>query len=205
MYGVFADDEYNLSKALPGFRPTKILDLGANVGMAAAYFCANYPDAQIGCVEPDPRNLKLLEQTVAANVIDATVIAAAVSSVAGTLRLRMGADPTCSALETSPMHVLNTSTEVAVTTVPEILAHMGWDRVDLVKIDIEGTEHELLGQNNEWLRRVDVIMLEIHPNTTPEAIQSFLHPYGFRLARHGSGGEPVYLATRGLHTRSRHC
>ena len=56
----------------------------------------------------------------------------------------MGDDPTCSALETSPMHKLHSATAVNVVTVPELLEHVGWGSVDLLKIDIEGTEKELL-------------------------------------------------------------
>ena len=94
------------------------------------------------------------------------------------------------------MHQLDNSVEVAVTTVPQILDSAGWDRVDLLKIDIEGTEQELLGRNNEWLQRVGAIVLEIHPNTSPEEIGGFIAPHGFQLQRMGCGEEPVYIGLR---------
>jgi hypothetical protein len=94
------------------------------------------------------------------------------------------------------MHQLTDRTEVEVTTIPALLDEAGWDSVDLVKIDIEGSEDELLSSNNGWLSSVGAILLEIHPNTTPEKIGSCLSPYGFSLRRHGHGREPVYVATR---------
>ncbi|MEX0643456.1 MAG: FkbM family methyltransferase [Pirellulales bacterium] len=194
--GVFLDNEYNLSKVLPDIRPATILDLGANVGMAAVYLHALYPDVHIACVEPDPRNLKLLEQTIATNRVNVTLVQGAVAAEAGRLRLRMGDNPTCSALETSPMHKLDSSVEVDVFTVPQLLERLGWKSVDLLKVDIEGTEQELFARNNNWLHKVGAIVLEIHPNTSPEEIGEYLVPFGFRLRRLGHGAEPVYIADK---------
>ena len=89
----------------------------------------------------------------------------------------------------------------AVVNIPtlsmtQILASVGWDSVDLLKIDIEGAEDELLSVDNQWLKGVGVLMMEIHPNTTPEKIASYLKPFGFVLERHRNSLEPVYVAFR---------
>ena len=34
----------------------------------------------------------------------------------------------------------------------QILNSLGWDSVDLLKIDIEGAEDELLSVDNQWLK-----------------------------------------------------
>ncbi len=94
------------------------------------------------------------------------------------------------------MHSLSRGVDVQVMTVPQLLAEEGWDRVDLLKIDIEGTEQELLGRDNTWLQDIGAIMLEIHPNTSADVISAFLRPFGFHLSRFGHGAEPVYLAAR---------
>jgi FkbM family methyltransferase len=146
--------------------------------------------------EPDPRNLPILASNLEANAVPAKIIPMAAGPRPGRLKLRFGDDPTCSALESSQMHQLTETTEVEVTTVPVLLAGAGWDFVDLVKIDIEGSEEELLSIDNGWLSKVGALLLEIHPNTTPERIGSFLNPHGFTLRRHGRGREPVYFATR---------
>lgn len=194
--GVFLDDEYDLAAALATQTPARILDLGANVGMAAAYLHAQFPSAEFVCVEPDPRNLPLLKQTLSANKISARVLPVAAASAPGVLKLRMGENPTCSALESSPMHALADAIDVQVKTVPQILEEAGWDGADLVKIDIEGTEQELLGSDNNWLNRVGAVVLEIHPNTSANEIGDYLSPFGFRLTRIGYGAEPVYFACR---------
>ncbi len=193
--GVFLDQEYDCSKLLSA-PPQRILDLGANIGMASIHLANQFPDAEFLCVEPDPRNLHLLERNLRTNAVRHTVVPAAVGAVPGTLNLRFGDNPTCSALESSPMHNLRESTTVKVTTVPQLLLNAGWATVDLVKIDIEGSEDEILAINNQWLAQVSALILEIHPNTTPEKIASYVNPYRFSLRRIGSGREPVYVATR---------
>jgi FkbM family methyltransferase len=194
--GVFLDDEYALIDVLER-APRRVMDLGANVGMAAAALAAQFPEAEFLLVEPDPRNLERLEKTVRWNGLTADVVGVAVASSAGRLRLRTGASPTCSALETSAMHALPDTVEVNVCTVGQLLARAGWDEVDLVKIDIEGTEEEILTENNDWLARTGALVLEIHPACSPEKIARACRDFGLQLRRHRSGREPVYVATRG--------
>lgn len=193
--GVFLDTEYDCSGLLES-PPRRIVDLGANIGMGSLSLESQFPGAEFICVEPDPRNLSLLETNLQINDLDAEIVAAAVGTTPGKLDLRFDADPTCSALETSPMHDLSNSTAVEVVTIPDLLARKGWETIDLMKIDIEGTEDQLLSGNNAWLAKVEAIVLEIHPNTTPEKIASYLQPFGFRLIRIGHGREPVYFASR---------
>ncbi|MBD2459671.1 FkbM family methyltransferase [Oscillatoria sp. FACHB-1407] len=193
--GILLDQEYFLKDVLP-FEPRRIIDLGANIGLGALSLSCQFPQAELICVEPDPRNKPLLTQTLAVNHVPAKVFDCAIGANSGQLKLRFGDDPTCSALESSPMHQLDQTVVVEVKTIPEILREIGWSEIDLLKIDIEGSEDDLLSQNNEWLKNVKAIILEIHPNTTPEKIQSYLQPYNFHLKRHREGREPVYIALR---------
>ena len=197
LFNIFGLHEYDLTTLLPE-KPKTILDLGANSGMAALYFQAHYPQAAIACVEPDPRNIDMLGKTLKSNGLENSirVIPAAIAAQAGRLKLRTGTHSTCSALETSPMHDLQGFVEVDVTTVPDVLKQLGWESIDLLKIDIEGTEDELLSTHNDWLKHVKAIVLEIHPNTTPEKIQSYLSPFGFSLTPLQRSVEPVYFAIR---------
>jgi FkbM family methyltransferase len=195
--GVFVDQEYDLLPHLPEDLPNpRIADLGANVGFAACYFSSLFPGAQIMCCEPDPRNIAMLRETIDANALNAKIVEAAVASKAGRLRLRIGANPTCSSLESTEMHDLKDSIEVDLVTVPQIMERAGWDQIDILKIDIEGSEKELLESNNAWLEHVRYIVLEIHPNTSEEEIAGFLKPFGFDLRRIGFATEPVYFASR---------
>lgn len=195
--GVFLEKEYDLLPHLKESLPNpRIADLGANVGFAACYFASVFPGAQLLCCEPDPRNIEMLRETIEANALNAKIVPAAVASHAGRLQLRVGVNPTCSSLESTQMHDLEGSIEVDLVTVPQIMQKAGWDQIDILKIDIEGSEKELLGENNAWLEKVRFIVLEIHPNTSEEEIGRFLKPFGFELRRIGFATEPVYFASR---------
>lgn len=193
--GIFLDREYDCAK-IAHTPPRTVLDLGANIGMGTLFLATLFPDAEFLCVEPDPRNLALLRDNLALNRVRATVHEGAVAATAGTMNLRVSDDPTCSALESSPMHATQGIVPVEVSTIPALLKDAGWQKIDLLKIDIEGSEDELLSQDNGWLHGVGSILMEIHPNTTPERITSYLQPFGFALERNAHGREPVYLAHR---------
>jgi FkbM family methyltransferase len=193
--GVYIDREYDCAAQLPS-APRRILDLGGNIGFGSVFLAGLFPGADIGVVEPDPRNLPLLRRNLALNAVAATVIAGAIGPEAGMLELRFGRDPTCSSLAGTGMHDLSEGVNVMLTTVPEVLRALGWDQVDLLKIDIEGAEDDLLARHNAWLGQVGAILMEIHPNTTAERLNRHLAPHGFFLERFGSGREPVFLATK---------
>ena len=193
--GVFLDREYDCASRLSS-PPERILDLGGNIGFGTVFLSTLFPHASFGVVEPDPRNLPLLRRNLQANHTDATVIEGAIGPVAGILRLRFGNNPTCSSLAGTGMHELGESVEVAVKTVPEVLEALGWDTVDLLKIDIEGAEDALLTRSHDWLGLVGAVLIEIHPNTTAARLNRYLHNFGLALERFGQGREPVYFARR---------
>ena len=48
-------------------------------------------------------------------------------------------------------------------TVDEILDESGFDRIDILKIDIEGAEKEVFeGDVGRWISRVNLLVLELH-------------------------------------------
>lgn len=193
--GVFAEQQYQISDQLND-TPRTILDLGANIGLGTLYLQCQFPDAAIACIEPDPRNLPLLRQTLDLNQISATVIDAAVGGTSGKFNLVCDHQPGYSSFEHLLTHLPANVVSVNVYTIPSILSKLGWTQIDLLKIDIEGAEEELLSHNNDWLTQVGAIILEIHNNTTPEAIASYLKPYGFQLMQQPIDSEPIYLAQR---------
>ena len=73
---------------------------------------------------------------------------------------------------------------VPTVTLTEFLDRNGLDTVDLLKMDIEGSEHEvLLTTKGEVLRRIRRLDVEYHPSRvgTKRALMDFLSDSGFRL------------------------
>jgi FkbM family methyltransferase len=152
--------------ALPFTVPARlVLDLGANVGYASVYFANRYPDARIVAVEPEPLNFLVLTRNTRPypNVI---AIEAAIWPKAQQLAL----DDSGSAWS---FRVTANGTEgmpsVNGITIDDVLT--GWGEgapVDLLKIDIEGSEKELFSAPcDSWLARTRIIVIELHDRTVP--------------------------------------
>ena len=82
---------------------------------------------------------------------------------------------------------LKKHSEIQVTTIDEVISSNNIDTVNLLKIDVEGFEHEvLLGCENSLKQdKIKKIIVELHPGyleskgKDEESIYSFLNQYGF--------------------------
>ena len=176
-----------------------ILDLGANIGLAALYFNKTYPDAQICSVEPIPHNLAVLERNVESKQGRVKVIRAAAGAQDGTARFELSPDPRShSSVGTKGLANLETI-DVKVLSVPSLMQSMRWTEVDLLKIDIEGGEVEVLGNCPAWLAKVKNIIGEGHLGSgyTIDICRKDLEPMGFKveLLRQNEGSF-LFLARR---------
>jgi FkbM family methyltransferase len=159
----------------------RILDLGANIGMATIYLSRLFPEAQFACVEPSPENTPLLKRAIALNGIPARVFEAAAGAESGTTNLYLADKPVANSVY--PVEGFSSLVTVPLISVPEIMNQMGWDRIDLLKIDIEGSEKEVLGRNNSWLSKVGLITGESHldPEYRYDKLRADLGAFGFVL------------------------
>jgi len=160
---------------------TRVLDLGGNIGAATLFFAAQFPEAEFACVEPFPGNLAVLRETIRANRIRATVFDGVVGIDAGEADLYVGCNP--DAFSLTPAKTSAPKLRVRQFSVPELLDLLGWDRIDLLKIDIEGYEKTLFRHNNAWLSRVRLIIGEAHGHVCYEIgdVRADLAPFGFEV------------------------
>ena len=179
------------------FNAQRIIDLGANIGLAALYFHLRYPSAHVACVEPSPRNLSVLRRVVALNTLPATIFACAIGTESGSTFLYETDNPTCCHTLGNRMDKTERIT-VRQITVPEIMDLLKWELVDILKIDIEGYERILLRSNAHWLSRVSYIVGEIHEGYSFAELRADLEPFGFRLAERvppNEHGQAVFVAS----------
>ncbi len=181
----------------PGLtRCRTILDVGANIGLAAVWLKGLAPEAAVACVEPDPRNAPLARLNLAANAVAAPVLPYAVAPHAGRARLGLAADTGLSALEgvgpNAGAH--RRFVEVETRRIADVLDALGWARVDLLKLDVEGLEPDLFADGRDWLPRVERIVFELHAPTAAETVAGLLRPHGFVLERLGRRAEETFLA-----------
>jgi FkbM family methyltransferase len=137
----------------------RIVDIGAGTGGEARLFSRLAgPAGRLVCVEAHPRTFGLLAQTIALNRLgNVTALPLAVTGTAGTVHIEDDPDA----------HVANGLTDagrgIAVpgVTLAEVLERAGLDRVDLLKLNIEGAELAALRAPGP-LRRVRHIVVSCH-------------------------------------------
>ena len=70
---------------------------------------------------------------------------------------------------------------VPTITIPTLMKKMGWDRIGLLKVDIEGHEKVLFSRDCDWLNRVDAICIEWHGERleAEQELTALAHQFGF--------------------------
>jgi FkbM family methyltransferase len=188
---IFDEKEY----AVPIPSARSILDLGANCGFGALYFANLFPEAQIACVEPVPWNIRALRKTIEMNGLPAHVIEAAVATDDGEGELYMTGNDNCESL--IAVHRWSHRLRVPTLTVPTIMRRLGWDHVDLLKIDIEGYEKQLFSNRPDWLEWIGSITGELHGDYDVRQLREDLASFGFRVSPLCDGYEKTFWAFRG--------
>lgn len=152
-------------------RAETILDLGGNIGLAALFFARRFPAARIFSIEPDPGNFALLRINTRCFGSRVQQVQAAVWRHTGRLSLHAH-DPNGAPLGEWGVQVADqpsaTRAMTACYDVPSVLSIAGFDRVDILKVDIEGAELEVFSNGAEhWLPRVRLIIVETHDRFRP--------------------------------------
>jgi FkbM family methyltransferase len=193
---IFGNHVYHLQAD----RVKRILDLGANIGATTLFLASRFPEAKFACVEPFPGNQAMLRETIKLNNIPATVFEGAIGADAGEADLYVGCAADMYSL--TPTDLSAQTIRVRKFTVPEILSSLGWDEIDLLKIDIEGYEKTLLHENNVWLNKTRMIIGEAHGHVGYRIaeVRADLAPFGFTVTQNSfdsESGLTIFEARKG--------
>ena len=154
-----------------------VVDLGMNIGLTSLWY-GLHGASKLICVEPVPENLRLGRRNLGQNGVTAKFVRAAIGPEDGTTRFRR--DP----MYSTHGHVDERGElEVPVLSMATLLADI--ERVDLLKIDIEGGEIPLLRGDLSWLRKVGAIIIEFGVGDAPE-LAPIVEAHGFRFIPTGS-------------------
>ncbi|MFG1675952.1 FkbM family methyltransferase [Micromonospora sp. NPDC049282] len=159
-----AEDRAAEDVFLHGYRPRPgdtVLDVGAGVGSEVRLLSRLVgPQGRVVAVEGHPRTFRCLRRAVALNGLsNVTLVSCAVVDEPGTVRLD----------EHDQTHLRNALTsdgtdgvEVPGRTLAEIISTLGLDRVDLLKMNIEGAELPALRGSSDALRHVRNLAVSCH-------------------------------------------
>jgi FkbM family methyltransferase len=167
---------------------TRIVDCGANIGAFSLYAATRLPQARVISVEPFPETYTRFSNMIRENNLQSRVtgIAAALTGAPG--KVYLDDRP-----EIGSQFRALSSSGVAVEgiTLQALLEQAGWDRADLLKLDIEGGEYNaVLATAPDVLRRFSRISMEYHPDPRKGELLRYLEQAGFRkqFERDDGGG-----------------
>lgn len=164
---IFINEEYKTKLNKPN---PLIIDCGSHIGLSILYFKKLYPQAKIIGFEPDPVNFEILQKNIAVNTPqNVTAIQAALAANEGAVTFYKTSDPdkNFSWHNTTAVDFQRTGSEA--TSVPAVkLSNFLNQPVDLLKMDIEGSELEVLQEIKEKLGNIKQIILEYHGLPQPK-------------------------------------
>lgn len=181
-----------------------IADVGANIGITAAVFSAVAPQGKVYCFEPSPSAFGHLVETLCANRMDNSVaINAALGRQAGKLGFYDNPQ-SASASHLSDGGTLRPATHtVDVMTLDAFVRDNSVERMDFIKVDVEGFEMDVLAGAERVLRDMQpTVFVEFNAftlmgfaNLNPRSVIEQLvamFPYVYRQR----GGTPMQVKDR---------
>ena len=174
---VLLREDYNIDF---GFEPQTIIDGGANIGLTSVFFANKFPNANIVAVEPEKENFQMLQKNtnsysnislLNAGIWDHNTFLSVVDEGKGNNAFTVKEVP------------VNTENAIKALSVYEIMKQQDWSTIDILKLDIEGTEKNIFEKNYEsWLPFVRVLIVELHDRMiegSSEAVFNTISKYNF--------------------------
>lgn len=175
-----------------------VLDVGANIGAFSLYATSLNPSTafEIHAFEPYAPNADILRGNLAANLEErVTVVELAIASDDGSAYV-----DTTGGFDQVRLTSVETPTSVTTSRLSSYCERNGLARIDLLKMDIEGSEYDVLDSDFDWIAaHVARVILEYHDDSShsrDEAIELLERGFDVEIVHAG--------ATTGvLHARSR--
>src|SRR3989344_4899479 len=122
----------------------KIIDCGSHIGLGVLFFKKIYPKAEITAIEPNPKNFRILSQNISQNNLKKIKLVNAAVTRAGS-------------------RVIFYRSKQATNVFAREMNLWSWG--EFLKIDIEGSESEVLSEIKDKLYLVKKLVIEFHNET----------------------------------------
>jgi FkbM family methyltransferase len=192
---IFINQTYLVKKK----RQARIIDCGSNIGISVLFFKYHFPDAKVICFEPEPMSFAMLKQNVEQNKLkNVRLVNAAVSNKSETLTFYGDASEKGSTSATLQKELLASSAIEEMKVKAVKLSEFITERVDLLKLDIEGAENKVVSElvSSGKISKVDQIIMEYHVDRANEnslgSIISMLEKAGFNTVIYSQARAPFF-------------
>lgn len=153
---VFVQREYKLPIEI---NPKFIIDGRANVGYSSLWFANKFPNAKIIAIEPEDSNYETLKQNINKYKNIKSIKSGLWSKNAYLKIVDTGWGNW--GFRTDEVRAKE-KYDIKAITINQILKDSGFDKIDVLKLDIEGAEKEVFSENTQWLSKTNMIIIELH-------------------------------------------
>lgn len=177
--GELRDDSYRLgSTLLP--QNALVMDVGAHIGCFTRQVVKRVPQGQVLAIEQDPDNFTLL-QANCGQLPNVTLLRGMAVGARAPKGVRLSDDtrwgtPTGGHEAIWDERPVARPLDVPCYTLAALVERAGWPRIDLLKLDVEGSEIEIVPQaaRDGVLARTAFVVMEVHYLSGPEGIANTL-------------------------------
>lgn len=175
-------------KHFPNDKVLNFIDAGSNIGLTSVYFSMFFPNSNFITIEPESSNFQTMSYNLAKNGVNTTEKAkAGLWSSNSFLRIirdfRDKNDWSFRVEETQEQ------TDLKAYSINYLIEKNNFETIDILKIDIEGSEKEVLTSPNadvSYLAKTKCVAIEIHDEfDCREAIYEVLRKYHFEFFNSG--------------------
>lgn len=142
--------------------PKIIIDAGANIGTSSIYFAEKFPHAKILAVEPENGNFDMLVRNVGKYENVVPIKAAIWGSIEKRVIQNRDTGHWGYTVSDSQDAVASTGQEIDCITITGLMDEYEIEKIDLLKMDIEGGEKDVLENSADWINSVDIMTVELH-------------------------------------------
>lgn len=163
---IFSQHHYYLELEKPN---PVIIDAGAHIGLSTFYFKRLFPDSLIIALEPNPKSYALLKKNLEANQIH-RVLPLNLALWPLNQIITFYSDPSADSWWSNTRTQLTSATSAThtqtfsaqTTTLKELTQGIG-EKIDLLKLDVEGAEWDILFTSLDHFTHIDHYVIEYHP------------------------------------------
>ena len=175
------------------------LDIGANIGYYSLLAASINPHLKIFSFEPAPEVFSYLKKNIEINGFDIQAEQKAISDKIGSLEFFVSRNPKY--VDIADEHLTSTGSfdksqadrttiletiNVEALTLDEYVAQKGIEKIDLIKLDTEATEHLVLAGAQRVLSEFKpVIFCEVLPGKVEQKIEAAFKAQGYLMYRLG--------------------
>jgi len=186
---IFKEEDHFLILEFFGKDANLVIDLGANEGFYTLKLKQDNPKCKVIAVEPNPLAFEILEKNAKSNKLsDVILVNKAVCRKNGKITFEIVEN--VSAIGGKYLGIINRpwlrkemvkKIKVNCITLNKLFQDYKIEKVDILKLDVEGMELEILKSSRNLLNKIHKIVVEWHSKKIKDNLKKFLKENGFKL------------------------